>query len=216
MAATRPGSSSSISARARAQDADTILITGAVQSNFVRMAAAGARKLGMDIHIQLEQRVPKSDRIYQDSGNVLLDRLLGATLYSYPVGEDETGADRKVREIAEELRREGRRPYVIPLAPGHAPLGSLGYVLAAEETLAQLDAMSMTPDEIVVPSGSGHTHAGLLFGLRALGCRVPVTGACVRRDAAVQVHRILDRCTEIAKLLEVPQPVTEEGRSAVR
>ena len=195
---------------ARAQDADTILITGAVQSNFVRMAAAGARKLGMDIHIQLEQRVPKNDQIYQNSGNVLLDRLLGATLHSYPVGEDESGADRKVREIAEELRGEGRRPYVIPLAPGYAPLGSLGYVLAAEETLAQLEAMSMTPDEIVVPSGSGHTHAGLLFGLRALGCRIPVTGACVRRDAAIQAPRILGHCAEIAKLLEIPQPVAEE------
>ena len=32
---------------ALSKNADTILITGAVQSNFVRLAAAGARKLGM-------------------------------------------------------------------------------------------------------------------------------------------------------------------------
>ncbi len=63
-----------------AQDADTVLITGAVQSNFARLAAAGARKLGMDCHIQLEERVPKTDALYHDSGNVLLDRILGATL----------------------------------------------------------------------------------------------------------------------------------------
>ena len=36
---------------ARAAGADTVLITGAVQSNFARLAAAGARKLGMDCHI---------------------------------------------------------------------------------------------------------------------------------------------------------------------
>jgi D-cysteine desulfhydrase/L-cysteate sulfo-lyase len=76
---------------AQDQDADTILITGAVQSNFVRLAAAAARKLSMDCHIQLEERVPKTDPLYRNSGNVLLDRLLGATLHSYPDGEDEAG-----------------------------------------------------------------------------------------------------------------------------
>ena len=34
---------------------------------------------------------------------MLLDRILGATLYSYPEGEDEEGADRRVGEIAREL-----------------------------------------------------------------------------------------------------------------
>ena len=46
---------------ARLQGADTILITGAVQSNFVRLAAAAASKSGMDCHIQLEERVPRDD-----------------------------------------------------------------------------------------------------------------------------------------------------------
>ena len=64
-------------------------------------------------------------------------------------------------------------------------------------------------DEIVVPSGSGNTHAGLLFGLRALGCPVPVTGICVRRDAAAQRGRIAGRCREMAELLE-REPCVEE------
>ena len=99
---------------ALSKDADTILITGAVQSNFARLAAAAARKLGMDCHIQLEERVPKTDPAYRNSGNVLLDRMLGATLHSYPEGEDETGADRRLGELAAELESRGRRPYVIP------------------------------------------------------------------------------------------------------
>ena len=74
-------------------NADTILITGAVQSNFVRLAAAGARKLGMSCHIQLEERVAIDDHSYRTSGNVLVNKLLGATLHSYPEGEDESGAD---------------------------------------------------------------------------------------------------------------------------
>lgn len=194
---------------ARAAGADTILITGAVQSNFVRLAAAGARCLGMDCHIQLEERVAKRDPIYRTSGNVLLDRILGATLHAYPQGEDEVGADRRLHEIAAELEGQGRQPYVIHLAPGHPPLGALGYVVAARETLTQMEALDLALDEIVVPSGSGNTHAGLLFGLRALGSPVAVTGICVRRPAAAQRDRIACRCREIADLLGVASPVAE-------
>ena len=195
---------------AQARAADTVLITGAVQSNFVRLAAAAARKLGMEIHIQLEERVPKTDPAYRNSGNVLLDRLLGATLHAYPDGADEAGADRRLREIAAGLEAQGRRPYVIPLAPGHAPLGALGYVDAARELLDQLAARDLSLDEIVVSSGSGHTHGGLLFGLRALGCPVRVTGVCVRRPAEAQRPRIEGRCREIAELLEAAPVVAED------
>ena len=184
------------------RNADTVLITGAVQSNFVRLAAASARKLGMDIHIQLEERVPKDDDRYRESGNVLLDKLLGATLYSYPDGEDEEGADRRIGEIADSLRAEGRTPYVIPLAPGHPPLGALGYVVAANELLNQINERNLTIDEIVVASGSGATHSGLLYGLRALGSNIPVTGICVRRAADLQIERIGNTCDGIAALLK--------------
>ena len=94
------------------ESADTIVITGAVQSNFVRLAAAGARKLGMNCHVQLEERVATTDPGYHKSGNVFLDKLFGATLHSYPDGEDEAGADRQVRQIAAELRAAGSKPYI--------------------------------------------------------------------------------------------------------
>lgn len=192
---------------AQAKGADTVLITGAVQSNFARLTAAGARKLGMECHIQWEERVAKQDARYRNSGNVLIERILGATLHSYPEGEDEAGADRRLGEIAEELRQAGLKPYVIPLAPGHAPLGALGYVVAARELLQQVEMAELSVDGIVVASGSGATHGGLLFGLRALGSSIPVTGICVRREAAAQGPRIVQRCAEIAKLLEIANPV---------
>ena len=63
--------------------------------------------------------------------------------------------------------------------------------------------------EVVVASGSGNTHAGLLFGLRALGSPMTVTGVCVRRDAEQQFPRIRDRCAEIADLLAIDNPVSD-------
>ena len=194
---------------ARAEGADTILITGAVQSNFVRLAAAGARTLSMDCHVQLEERVPRTDPLYRSSGNVLLDRVLGAVIHSYPDGEDEAGADARLQEIAADVRAGGRRPYVIPLGPGHKPLGALGYVVAARELLEQIRVQGLVVDEVVVPSGSGNTHAGLLFGLRALGSAMRVTGICVRRPAPAQRERIRSRVDAIAELLRVPVPVTD-------
>jgi D-cysteine desulfhydrase family pyridoxal phosphate-dependent enzyme len=172
--------------------ADTVVITGAVQSNYVRTAAAAAAKLGLACEIQLEERVADMDEIYQRSGNVLLDRLFGARLHTYPEGEDEAGADAALEAIAERVRRRGRVPYVIHLSEGHQPLGALGYVAAAHEILAQGEDEDVDFEAIVVASGSGATHAGLLVGLAAAGRRdIAVHGICVRRDAEAQAGRVL-------------------------
>jgi D-cysteine desulfhydrase len=58
------------------QGADALLITGAVQSNFMRTAAAAGAKLGLSVHLQLEERVPSNDPLYNTGGNVFLDDLL--------------------------------------------------------------------------------------------------------------------------------------------
>ena len=195
---------------ASAQNADTVLITGAVQSNFARMAAAGARKLGMECHIQQEERVATESPYYRNSGNVFIDKILGATLHPYAEGEDESGADRQLAEIAAQLQATGRKTYIIPLAPGHPPLGALGYVVAAEELLGQIDDMQLNVDEILVGSGSGATHAGLLVGLRALGSKISVTGVCVRRDAELQRVRVTETCKRIATLLKIESSVTDD------
>ena len=196
--------------QARQKNADTLLITGAVQSNFVRMAAAAAAKCGMRCHIQLEERVGDTGSEYRQSGNVLLDRLLGAVIHSYPQGEDEAGADANMQRIADDLRSQGHRPYIIPLAPGHPPFGALGYVLAADEIVHQIIERKASIKRIVVASGSGTTHAGLLFGFASLGSELEITGICVRRDEQQQKHRIKNRCQEIAELLGVDNPVAEE------
>jgi D-cysteine desulfhydrase family pyridoxal phosphate-dependent enzyme len=179
--------------------ADVILITGAVQSNFVRTAASMAARFNMACHIQLEERVPDVGPLHRENGNILLDRLLGATLHSYPRGEDEAGADAAVSAIAERLRASGHRPYIIPLGADHEPLGALGYVVAAMELAQQLKDTGPV-DDIIVASGSAATHAGLLFGLRALGLDLPVYGICVRREAAVQTVRVAKRVHDIAKM----------------
>ena len=81
-----------------------------MQSNLVRIAAAAARRLGMEAHIQLEDRVDGMGALYRTSGNLLLDRVLGATLHSFPEGEDEAAAAAAMERRAAALAGEGRRP----------------------------------------------------------------------------------------------------------
>lgn len=183
------------------QGADTVLITSAVQSNHMRTCAAMAARLGLECHLQLEERVPKTDPLYRTNGNVLLDRIAGAHLHSYPEGEDEAGADRSVEALADRLRRDGRKPYVIHLSPSHPPVGAVGYVDAARELLGQLEARGETVERIYVGSGSAATHTGLLWGLRAFGSRIPVTGVCVRRSADQQGPRVRGNLDRLSALL---------------
>ncbi|MEM7251219.1 MAG: D-cysteine desulfhydrase family protein [Pseudomonadota bacterium] len=192
--------------------ADTVLITGAVQSNFVRLTAAAARRLGLDVHVQLENRVDTNDPLYQRSGNVLLDRLLGATIHRFPIGEDEAAADANLEHIAGELSRNGARPYVIHLGMDHRPIGALGYVRAALEIVEQLASLDTHADHLVVASGSGLTHAGLLAGIEALNYQATVHGICVRRDAERQRARIKRRVGEVSALLECNPPPDDRIR----
>jgi D-cysteine desulfhydrase/L-cysteate sulfo-lyase len=184
-----------------ARGADTLVTTGAVQSNHVRQTIAAARKLGLECEVQLEQRVPGQGQSYYDSGNVLLDKLMGAKIHAHPVGEDEAGAERAMAEIADAIRVRGGKPHIVSLAQDHEPVGALGYVAAAEELLAQARAISLEIDAIVLCTGSGSTHAGMLTGLRALGSKIAVHGICARRDRVAQHARVLERCERLARML---------------
>ena len=195
--------------KAKAQLADTILITGSTQSNFARLTAAAACKHNMECHIQVEHRVANTSKSYLRSGNILLSRLLGATLHEFPHGEEEAAADANLEAIAKQLKDNGKTPYVIHLGVDYPPLGALGYVNAAHELHQQMTKQNQMFDEIIIASGSGATHAGLLFGLRALGCDLPIKGICVRRTKELQRSRIVSHCAGIAKLLGIGNPVAD-------
>lgn len=183
------------------EGADTVLITGAVQSNFVRLCAAAACKLGWQAVVQLEHRVPRDDEIYKNSGNVLLNQLYGAEIHYFAEGEDESAADAALDRMANGLRARGRRPYVVHLGIAHPPIGGLGYARCAAECYAQFEAKGVMPDHVVIASGSGLTHAGFLVGARAVGWDVKIHGICVRREASQQTQRITRRATELDRML---------------
>ena len=177
------------------QGADTIITVGAVQSNHVRQTAAAAAKLGMKCEVLLEHRVSNPSELYLNSGNVLLDRVLGANLREY--GSD-TDFDAEMEAIADEIRADGGSPYIIPGGASNR-VGALGYVGCAEEVLAQAQERDISFDHTVLASGSAGTHAGFAVGLRASGSDMPILGVGVNVGQQEQESKVFELASETAE-----------------
>ena len=73
--------------------ADCVITAGGVQSNHVRQPAAAAAKLGLAAHLVLSRKVSRDRDDYDRTGNILLDRLLGAEIHLLPVGGDRAASE---------------------------------------------------------------------------------------------------------------------------
>ncbi len=160
-------------ADALAQGCDHVITTGAPQSNHCRQTAAAAAHFGLGCSLILRGQEPAAI-----TGNILLDRLLGAHLYWCG---DQTCSE-AIAAVATEMKAMGRKPYIIPLG-GSNVVGATSYVLAMEELMAQLAADQLNLDFIVFASSSGGTQAGLVLGAKAYGFRGQILGISVDHDA---------------------------------
>lgn len=175
-------------AEAQARQADVVITQGATQSNHARQTAAAAVKLGMRCHILLEDRTGSTEFNYTENGNVLLDRLHGATVERRPGGSD---MQAEMEAVAARLSREGHRPYVIP-GGGSNPVGALGYVNAALELINQSTEMGLRIDHLVHATGSAGTQAGLVVGLQAMNSAIELLGIGVRAPREKQESMVYD------------------------
>ena len=183
-------------AEATRAGADILLTVGAPQSNHCRCTAAAARAVGMDAHF-----VFNGPPVEEVQGNLLLDRLMGATWSFSP---DRPAAER-MAELAEELRTGGRRPYVIP-GGGSNGLGALGYVRCALELDEQLAGRGERPRYLVCAGGSCGTLSGLTLGLALAGSDVQVAGVSISNAVPDRVARTREIMVESCEHLDVALP----------
>ncbi|MGB3147247.1 MAG: D-cysteine desulfhydrase [Paracoccaceae bacterium] len=190
-------------AEAQAMGADTVMTQGATQSNHARQTAAFAAKLGMACHLLLEDRTGSNDANYNGNGNVLIDHLHGATTSKRTGGLDMAA---EMEKVAERLRAEGRKVYVIP-GGGSNPTGALGYVNCAFELVGQANDRSMVIDHLVTATGSAGTQAGLITGLKAINAGIPLTGIGVRAPKEKQEENVFALALKTAEKLGCPNVV---------
>jgi len=194
------------------QKADTLVTQGAVQSNHVRQTAAAASKVGMKCHVLLERRVPDRDLAYEETGNVLLNNLFGATHEFRPPGLD---MNAEAEAVSDALRESGSNPYFIP-GGGSNPTGALGYSVCAQEIADYSHETSQNFDWLVMGTGSTGTQAGLVAGFHAIGHELPVMGVSVRQPKERQmsaVHDLTQRTLEKLGVDGVPlsQVLVDDG-----
>ncbi|MFD9002294.1 pyridoxal-phosphate dependent enzyme [Streptomyces sp. NPDC059582] len=163
---------------ALADGADTLVTTGAPQSNHARLTAAAAARLGLRSVLVFPGTGSGSQ-----SGNLVLDGLLGARVV-WSGASGRAALDAAATAVCARLEEEGARPALIPFG-GSSAVGALGYVRCGEELMDQVPDL----DTAVVALGSGATMAGLVASLGpdrvigvdtgALGDPTPVVAAFV-------------------------------------
>lgn len=186
--------------------ADTIITQGATQSNHVRQTAAIAAKLGLACHVLLEDRTGSKEEDYNYNGNVLLNKLFNAPMQKYPGG---TNMQAAMEELADSLRGDGKKPYVIP-GGGSNEIGALGYVNCALEMLYQANTAGLRIDKVVHGTGSAGTQAGLVAGFSGSNSQIPVLGIGVRIPREQQETNVFRLAERTAEKLGIPGAVKRE------
>ncbi len=152
-----------------------LLITcGGIQSNHCRATVATATMYGMKSAVLL--RISDQPPVV---GNYFLDKLLGADVKFCTREEYSNHRGEIMEAMADEYRKQGYKPYVIPEGASNA-IGTLGYYNCMEEILKQEKELGITFNTIVVATGSGGTYAGLYLAneVKKLGKRVIGMAVC--------------------------------------
>lgn len=190
---------------AKQRGIDSIITTGSSQSNFALQMAAAARKIGMDPYLVLIKGVHA-----EMQGNLLLANILNLTINILDVtdpAEMFTTMRKKMNELADELRSQGRKPLVIPAGAGNS-LGTAGWVDGAEEISKQLEEQKINVHYVVVANGTGSTQAGLVLGFKSLKLPITVIGISVLNKKTEAMNVVVTQAEETAKLLGLDVAIT--------
>ncbi len=196
-----------ILADAQQRGIDTLITSGSSQSNFALQTAAAARKLGMEPYLVLVKGVH-----VETQGNLLLHNILNSTVNILDVddpGEIFTTVPKKMNKLADELRSKGRNPLVIP-AGADIPLGTAGWVNAAEEISQELEGQKIDIQYVVLAQAGGGTQAGLVLGFKQLKLPLNVVGISAMHKKSRAIDEIVTLVNETAKLLALDVAVTPD------
>ena len=176
--------------------AELIVTVGAIQSNHARQTAAACSLKGLKCLIILEQRLKDPPDAYMNSGNVFLDKLLGAEVMLCPKDQDILEYSTKV---VEDIKSKGTNVYFIP-GGGSNSIGALGYVECFNEILKENNKYNFT--HIVHATGSSGTQAGLLAGKKYFQSQLQIIGISVRYEKKIQEEKVYNEAKKVCEKLK--------------
>ncbi len=178
---------------ALAAGADCLVTSGRRWSNHARLTAAAGAKAGLPVHLVLS-----GPRTEPSNPGVGLAELLGATVQQARTS-DRVERETLTHRVVEELRSSGRRPYLIGVG-GSGVIGAVGQVLGGIELAEGAATAGLKVDDVVLPTATGGTQAGLLVGLRTAGVATRVLGIAVAHPSDELRPAISATIGELGKL----------------
>ena len=174
-------------AEAQAAGADTLITTGALQSNHCRQTSAAAAKFGFECFLVLVGE--PTDRV---SANLLLDQLFGAKI----IWAKKNDREAILTDTFEKVLGQGHKPYLVPYG-GSNSTGALGYVFAMDEFVGQ----AVKSDWVIFASSSGGTQAGLVLGAHLFNYPGRLLGISVDEPKEVLQARVATLASETSERL---------------
>ncbi|KAJ6437219.1 hypothetical protein O9K51_10190 [Purpureocillium lavendulum] len=142
---------------ALSEGCDTLISTGATQSNHMRQVAAVGNYLGLKTVLVPQARGPSKSVAWERNGNVQVTHLLGAQ-YAEP--------NDSLEAAAAAVREQGGRPYIIASGASAHLHGGLGFARWAFEVAEQERQLGVFFDTVFVPVASGGTIGGMITGFK--------------------------------------------------
>lgn len=176
---------------ARERGADHLVTGGGPSSNWVLLAAAGARQRGLGV-----EAVLFGDGGGPEPGCLRLLRRLPGVRITFTGEAERSSVDPMLEARAEEVRKRGGVPYVVERG-GASPVGALGYARAVSEINEQLAERELEMEAVWLAAGSCGTQAGLVAGHSFTGAARRITGVSVHRPVP-ECRRRIARISEAA------------------
>ncbi len=207
-----------IMADALNKKADVIITWGGVQSNWCRQVAAAAKKVGIKARLVLFQK-PQFPKTVD--GNLFLDKLFAATTDVFEVDANTKTFLYKdirfiIKAIAEKEIAAGHTPYIAPVGGSllegdlDKPLGAISYVNAFLELFLQAQQQNVKIDKLIVTTGSGSTHAGLLVAAKAISPQTKIIAMTVGDDKATMAQYAKDLAEATISELALDISITDD------
>ena len=194
---------------AQAQGCDVVIASGQENSNLCSIAASACCRLGIKCIL-----VHNNDQPTRLAGNILLNKLSGVEEH-YVGTIPETERNDYVAALAERLRQEGKKPFVVEngATSVHAAVGyfHLPIELVNSPAGAQIH-------DLFVPGGNGGMAAGIVYGTSLLGAPFHVHVVSVENTKEElesildELFRGLERYTGLTPPVPISSVMTVHGQ----
>jgi D-cysteine desulfhydrase len=185
------------------QGATHVITCGGVQSNHCRATAFMAAKLGLKCTLFLRgepENIP--------TGNFFLNKLLNSQI-KFVSPNDYRNIDSIMSAEVQDLSDTNKKAYIIPEGGSNA-LGAWGYIRCFQEIVTQIEEEALPIQSILVATGSGGTHAGLLLGKKLLNSGIEILSVNVCDDAAFFKRKIYHIMEKFKSVFEYQFPHRDE------